>query len=54
MNNEQFIKSMNTQELADYIKSVYIAGLLSARNPDCNAKMIDYKSWLQEERTDSE
>ena len=53
MTNEEDIKSKNTRELADYINSVFYAGVLSGKLPvDSTVCKIDYYKWLKEEKID--
>ena len=53
MTNEEYIKQMGRNELADYIYSVFMAGVLIGKNKlDISKESIDYTSWLQEERID--
>lgn len=53
MTNYDYIRSLSPDELAEYIYSVFITGLLLEKgildNPSYY-KVIDYKSWLMEER----
>ena len=53
-NNEAWIKNMSTDELADYLYSVYITGIMVGKNSIeiKNEEIIDYRKWLEEERKD--
>ena len=52
MTNEEYIKNLNTDDLADYIYAVYLAGIIQGKNATHNREAsinIDYKQWLKED-----
>lgn len=54
MTNEEYIKNMSRDELADYIYSVFISGIAKERGSFDVQEMIDYKKWLGEEHKENE
>ena len=52
MTNEEYIKNLNTDDLADYIYAVYLAGIIQGKKIMNNKEehiTIDYKRWLKED-----
>lgn len=52
MKNIDYIKSMNAKELADYINSVYIAGVLEGKGKFKEENKEDYIEWLNKEHVE--
>lgn len=50
MTNLERIKNMTEEEFADYINSVYLAGIYVGRTilPE-DIEKVDYRKWLNEE-----
>lgn len=49
MDNEKWIKSLNKEELSNYIYSVFLAGKMYGKGLIKKEDLIDYRTWLDEE-----
>lgn len=49
MTNYEYIRSLDTEDLAEYIYSVFICGKLLHNK---NAEIVDYVEWLNSKRVD--
>lgn len=48
MTNEQWLKSLSTGELADYIYAVFTSGVMCGKGLIEQSELINYKNWLNE------
>lgn len=53
MTNFEYIKSLNEEELADYIFSVYLTGVWSAKHGINKEDMKKVSLWLKQEKVNS-
>ena len=47
--NEDHIRSLDTEELSEYIYSVYLTGIAKAEGKIKKKDLVDYTKWLKEE-----
>ena len=56
MTNEEYIKSMDTKQLSEYIYSVYLAGVIQGRKENNkyinNNVFVNYEDWLKNDFID--
>lgn len=48
IDNVDWLRQLNDEELTEYIYSVFTAGKMYGKNLICKSDLIDYRTWLHE------